>query len=361
MKTKQMQKHKLIGSEDVETTRAAAILKYKLGLERAPQADLSKWYVGFHQISGPSERNLGLFYAAREIQTETNEIARIDVCFKRIRNYVQLENKGRDAAAAARHIEAQAVFEAYVLHTVITDHPCIVRLNRVLRDAEQAFWLEFEWISSASALYTSGNPAETWPFLHDVASALSYCHARGVVHCDIKLDNIMRRGDRFVLIDFGSACFVDNGVAAPRYEVNPVGHRPPETLLGLPWNDRVDVWSLACSAVEFFCAARKEAHPFLYDGAASIEEHMLTVARLIGRIPAVMTMHLTPEQLGALERAAAGGANGAVCPGMEESDPGLSRLIRTMMAALPQDRPSATAVVMKVTDIHKKNNEQTVI
>lgn len=339
-----MHKHKVIGAEDVAHTRQVSIMKYKLGLERRPAfsgSDLDSRYVHRHILAGESDRNLGVFYAMREPD-------RSHVCVKRVANFLEKTLSGPG------QLESQAISEAYILHNILTDHPCVVKLNRVLREAEaNVFWLEFEWIGSMSALYTSFDPSETWALLHDAGAALAYCHARGVVHCDVKLDNIMRRGNRFVLIDFGSACFVDNGVAGPKYEVNPVGHRPPETLLGLHWNDRVDVWSLACSAVEFFCAARREPHPFLYDAAASAGAHLLTVARLIGKIPAVMTTHLPAGFCADLNRAACEATG--VCARMTEMDAGLSGLIAQMMAPLPQDRPPATMVVMKTACGNKKS------
>jgi len=337
LRKKIMHQHKIIGTEDVERTRLAAIIKYKLAIERGkPDGELEKKYIDRHYFSDKSERNLGVFYA-RKLPEGSK------VCVKRITNYID-----RTSSDSSR-IESHVISEAYILHTIITAHPNIVKLNQVLRDpAENAFWIEFEWIGDMNALYTSFDPMETWNLIHDVSSALAYCHSRGVAHCDVKLDNIMRRENRFVLIDFGSAFFVDNGVASPRYEVNPVGHRPPETLLSLCWNEKVDVWSLACSAVEFFCMSKREPHPFLYDSEASAGVHLLRVASLIGKIPAVMTMHVPDDVL--MEIRAAGMDARGMCPGMLEVDEEMKRLVDKMTTALPHDRLSATAVMMNTTD-----------
>lgn len=71
-----------------------------------------------------------------------------------------------------------------------------------------------------------------------------------VIHSDLKPENIMLKTlDRagVKIIDFGSSSKgteIQFKCAQSRY------YRAPEVLLGLPYNNRIDVWSLACILVE---------------------------------------------------------------------------------------------------------------
>lgn len=93
-----------------------------------------------------------------------------------------------------------------------------------------------------------------------VAQALAYCHAVGVMHRDVKPDNVLCMGkdggvDRVFLTDFGIArpflgC---NRPMSPR--VTTVWYRAPEVLLGLPYGPAVDVWALGVLLVEVWTGA----------------------------------------------------------------------------------------------------------
>uniref|UniRef100_A0A3B4GWQ8 Protein kinase domain-containing protein n=1 Tax=Pundamilia nyererei TaxID=303518 RepID=A0A3B4GWQ8_9CICH len=90
-------------------------------------------------------------------------------------------------------------------------------------------------------------------FLIEVTNALSHLGSVGMVHANLKPGNIMvvNRHESPVkvrLIDFGFAC--------PASAVNPsdcvgtVGYSAPEVMLGLPYNETSDMWSLGLVAVE---------------------------------------------------------------------------------------------------------------
>nr|XP_057943658.1 homeodomain-interacting protein kinase 3-like [Doryrhamphus excisus] len=89
--------------------------------------------------------------------------------------------------------------------------------------------------------------------VHQLATALSHMSSMGLVHGDIKPENIMvvdRREQplRVKLADFGLAKNVSEIV--PGDCVQTLWYRAPEVILGVPFNETVDVWSLGLVAVE---------------------------------------------------------------------------------------------------------------
>jgi serine/threonine-protein kinase len=95
--------------------------------------------------------------------------------------------------------------------------------------------------------------------LHDVARALIHAHEHGVVHRDIKPDNIMLSGDAAVVTDFGTAKAVTAALApGSGVTVTQKGARigtplymSPEQTIGDPSTDhRTDIYAFGCLAYE---------------------------------------------------------------------------------------------------------------
>ncbi|MEC3894478.1 protein kinase [Nocardiopsis alba] len=91
------------------------------------------------------------------------------------------------------------------------------------------------------------------------ATALAAIHAAGVVHRDLKPDNIMLAPDGPRVIDFGIARAVEATSVTASGVVGTIGYMAPEQLEGARLTEAVDVFSWA--AVMVFAATGREAFP----------------------------------------------------------------------------------------------------
>ncbi|KAJ7484747.1 kinase-like protein [Mycena latifolia] len=136
-----------------------------------------------------------------------------------------------------------------------------------------------------------------------VLRGLQYVHECGVVHTDIKGDNILMTGVGFAegqstvnlditdlfsvtykLTDFGSANKMSRRWAAA---IQPVALRSPEVLIDAPWDTKADVWNFGCLVYEFARGA------VLFDpswqneqtGMDRTQTHLSQMASLLGDFP----------------------------------------------------------------------------
>jgi serine/threonine-protein kinase len=103
--------------------------------------------------------------------------------------------------------------------------------------------------------------ADAVSILRDVARALAYAHEHGVVHRDVKPDNVLLSGDAAVVTDFGiakafSVALTETGtVTLPQADgvIGTPAYMAPEQGDGDPATDhRADIYSFGCLAYEVF-------------------------------------------------------------------------------------------------------------
>uniref|UniRef100_A0A3P8SL39 Protein kinase domain-containing protein n=1 Tax=Amphiprion percula TaxID=161767 RepID=A0A3P8SL39_AMPPE len=94
---------------------------------------------------------------------------------------------------------------------------------------------------------------ELRPILHQLATALSHLHSSGIIHADLKPPNVMvvnrhEQPLKVKLIDFGVARLV-SAVNQGDW-MGTLHYSAPEMLLGVPFNESVDMWALGLLMVE---------------------------------------------------------------------------------------------------------------
>ena len=169
--------------------------------------------------------------------------------------------------------------------------------------------------------------SQTVDILRDVAKALSYAHERGVVHRDIKPDNILLSGRSAVVADFGIAKAIAVAQERPAgatltqigTSIGTPAYMAPEQAAGDPDTDhRADIYSLGCMAYEMI-AGQPPFH--------GRPPHKMLAAHM-GEQPREL-LELRPD-----------------CP------PALARLVMRCLEKDPGDRPATADDVLRELDVN---------
>ena len=162
--------------------------------------------------------------------------------------------------------------------------------------------------------------------LRDVARALAYAHEQGVVHRDVKPDNVMLSRAAAVVTDFGiaKAVSVAQGASGSTTTLTHTGsgigtptYMAPEQAVGDPATDhRADIYSFGCLAYELISGQP----PF----------HDLPIHQLIAA-------HVATTPLDIAERRA-------------DVPKSVSRLVMQCLEKEPADRPQSADAVLLVLD-----------
>ncbi|KAM7371086.1 hypothetical protein PAMP_010582 [Pampus punctatissimus] len=119
--------------------------------------------------------------------------------------------------------------------------------------------LEFELLDQSLRDYMcdrnyTGLPIEEIrPVVYQLTTALSHLKSIGIVHADLKPDNIMITDRRQQLL---KVKLIDFGLARPLIEAKPgiciqtTWYRAPEVILQMLYNEAIDMWSLGLTAAE---------------------------------------------------------------------------------------------------------------
>jgi serine/threonine protein kinase len=132
--------------------------------------------------------------------------------------------------------------EAEVVHKL--DHPNIVPL---LGSHEGALIYSYcPGVSVAEALDEGPlSLGRSLRVAHDVLSALDYAHARGVIHLDVKPANILVKGERCLLTDFGFAKDLAlTNITGEQMMLGTPNYMAPEQFQGVRIERRSDIYGV---------------------------------------------------------------------------------------------------------------------
>ena len=144
-------------------------------------------------------------------------------------------------------------------------HPNVVAIHAVKRLSTRGLALVMQYIPGRSlerAIHEDGPfaPERAEAVLIDIAAALSYAHARGVVHRDVKPENIFLNDEtgRALLSDFGIALSAEMRRQTPSADllVGTPAYMSPEQIDGQSLDGRSDLFSLGLVGYEMLLGVR---------------------------------------------------------------------------------------------------------
>ncbi len=227
-------------------------------------------------------------------------------------------------------------------------HPNIVTIHEI-GEATQGRFVVMELVHGRTlrSLVAERPPIEEIVRLAaQTANALSVAHAAGIVHRDVKPENIMVRSDGYVkLVDFGLAGILPQSMGAAQAVtafqtatgvlLGTVRYMSPEQANGAALDGATDVFSLGLVVYELATGH----HPFIGDSNFAI------LGAIISQ-PALLPSRLNPEISPALD---------GLIMSMLHKEPRLrptaADLAATLPALLQSNRPApdATAVLTRIT------------
>nr|XP_057944350.1 homeodomain-interacting protein kinase 2-like isoform X2 [Doryrhamphus excisus] len=196
-----------------------------------------------------------------------------NVALKVHKNYALFENEiDMQEIVSVLDPEKKSIVE-FIETFTFNGHPCLV--FELLDTSLFSMVYDKRW--------KTFSPNDIRPVAQQLLTAFEALKSIGVIHTDLKSDNIMLvdhtvQPFRVKLIDFGLSITTSEAPLSFGVALQPMGNRAPEVALGLPFSEAIDMWSLGCVL------------SFLYLGnylfLANSNYNMLrSMIEVVGRIP----------------------------------------------------------------------------
>mmetsp|Transcript_19094 Transcript_19094/g.44647 ORF Transcript_19094/g.44647 Transcript_19094/m.44647 type:complete len:591 (-) Transcript_19094:81-1853(-) len=194
-----------------------------------------------YRVVSPTPLGVGVFSSVWQVANAENKLIALKAVRKQehFQKYALKEVQILERMQQLADQDAEGSSNACLLreHFMHGPHLCMAfeKLSGSLRDIGK--------LSLDKVLAYSRQLLLALRFLHDVV---------GLVHCDVKPDNLLLRHDRLAvkLCDFGTARMVDAPDLQATDELQPLFYRAPEVFVGAPRGRKIDVWSAGCTIYE---------------------------------------------------------------------------------------------------------------
>jgi serine/threonine protein kinase len=196
----------------------------------------------------------------------------------RYRALEKLGEGGMGAVYLAEHVDIERKVALKLLHSDLVQNPLVLRQFRQearaasrignpyicdvtdwgeVEDGRVFFVMEYlDGASLGTVLKEERrfSPARMIPIVRQTAKALGAAHEKGIVHLDVKPDNVLLlekdgRQDAVKVVDFGIAGLLGQGSAGGKVMGTPE-YMAPERAQGLGYDHRSDIYSLGVMAYE---------------------------------------------------------------------------------------------------------------
>lgn len=220
----------------------------------SPAKDLAIVKAQYEDLRKIGEGSYGLVYKARNKKTQTT------VAIKKVTLNLSQE-KG---------IPSSSLREIASLKNL--KHPNIIELLDIMHNGTSLFLImEYGQQDLKDHIERTENGLEesvAKQYLWQLFKAIAYCHAKHVLHRDLKLQNILVDSQGNIkLVDFGLSRHMCLPLRALTEEVVTLWYRPPELLLGTQvYGPSVDTWSLGCIFYEML------TKDVLFPGSSEIDQ-----------------------------------------------------------------------------------------
>lgn len=262
------------------------------------------------RLSLPADLRLPENFVSRQIVTPTLEgpLSRAtrrqslsEIGFGRIDTYTKLDKLGEGTYATVYKGKSRLTENMVALKEIRLEHeegaPCTaIREVSLLKDlkhanivtlhdivhTEKSLTLVFEYLERDLKQYMDDCGAilainNVKLFLYQMLRGLAYCHARRVLHRDLKPQNLLinDRGE-LKLADFGLARAKSVPTKTYSNEVVTLWYRPPDVLLGsTEYSTPIDMWGVGCIFYEM-----SSGRP-LFPGA-TVEDELHLIFKVLG-------------------------------------------------------------------------------